>query len=60
VLECYHVAGEDDFILKVAVENISQYERFLLDKLARIKGVNRVNTIFILSTVKFNTKIHID
>lgn len=60
VLECYHVAGEDDFILKVAVENIQRYEFFLLDKLAKIKGVNRVNTMFILSTVKFNTKIHID
>lgn len=60
VLECYHVAGEDDFILKVAVENIQQYEKFLLEKLAKIKGVNRVNTMFILSTVKFNTKIHID
>jgi Lrp/AsnC family leucine-responsive transcriptional regulator len=60
VLECYHVAGEEDFILKVAVENIQQYEKFLLEKLAKIKGVNRVNTMFILSTVKFNTKIHID
>jgi Lrp/AsnC family transcriptional regulator, leucine-responsive regulatory protein len=60
VLECYHVAGEDDFILKVAVENIQIYEKFLLEKLAKIKGVNRVNTMFILSTVKFNTKIHID
>ncbi len=60
VLECYHVAGEEDFILKVAVENIQQYEKFLLEKLTKIKGVSRINTMFILSTVKFNTKIHID
>lgn len=60
VLECYHVAGEEDFILKVAVENIQEYEKFLLEKLTKIKGVSRINTMFILSTVKFNTKIHID
>jgi len=60
VLECYHVAGEEDFILKVAVENIQQYEKFLLEKLTKIKGVSRINTMFILSAVKFNTKIHID
>lgn len=60
VLECYHVAGEEDFILKVAVENIQQYEKFLLEKLTKIKGVSRINAMFILSAVKFNTKIHID
>lgn len=60
VLECYHIAGEEDFILKVAVENIQQYEKFLLEKLTKVKGVSRVNTTFVLSSVKFNTKIHID
>jgi len=60
VLECYHITGSDDFMLKIAVENIEQYEKFILNKLTRIKGVSKVTTNIVLSTVKFNTKIHID
>ncbi|MGD8306340.1 MAG: Lrp/AsnC family transcriptional regulator, partial [Ignavibacteria bacterium] len=32
VLECYHVTGESDFLLKIAVENIQEYEQFILQK----------------------------
>lgn len=60
VLECYHITGSDDFMLKIAVENIEQYERFILNKLTKIKGVSKVTTNIVLSTVKFNTKISID
>src|ERR1039458_405196 len=30
VLECYHTAGEEDFVLKVAVKDIPEYENFIL------------------------------
>jgi Lrp/AsnC family transcriptional regulator, leucine-responsive regulatory protein len=60
VLECFHVSGEDDFMLKVAVENIQEYEDFVVNKLTRIQGINKINTSFILSTVKYNTKFHIE
>lgn len=60
VLECYHVAGEEDFILKIAVSSIEEYEKFILSKLTKITGVNKVNTKFVLSTVKYNTKIKIE
>lgn len=60
VLECYHITGSDDFMLKIAVENIEKYEQFILQKLTKIKGVSKVTTNIVLSTVKFNTKIHID
>lgn len=60
VLECYHVAGEEDFILKIAVSSIEEYEKFILSKLTKINGVCKVNTKFVLSTVKYNTKIKIE
>jgi Lrp/AsnC family leucine-responsive transcriptional regulator len=59
VLECYHTAGEEDFVLKVAVKDIPEYENFILKKLTVIEGVNKVKTNFVLSTVKYNTKIQI-
>ncbi len=60
VLECYHLAGGDDFLLKVAVNDISDYENFMLTKLTKIPGVSKVKTSFILSTVKFDTKLNIN
>lgn len=60
VLECYHVSGEEDFALKVAVKNVKEYEAFVVNKLARIQGVTKIKTTFVLSTVKFNTKVFVD
>lgn len=57
VLECYHIAGEADFIMKVAVNNIEEYESFMLKKLTTLKGVNKINTTFVLSSIKYNTQI---
>ena len=60
VLECHHVTGENDFLLKIAVNNIQEYEKFILEKFTRIKGVNKINTSFILSTFKYKTKLKLD
>jgi Lrp/AsnC family leucine-responsive transcriptional regulator len=60
VLECYHIAGEEDFILKIMASSIKEVELFLLQKLTKIPGVSKVNTKFVLSTVKYETKIKID
>ena len=60
VLECYHVTGNSDFFLKIAVKDIQEYEKFILEKFTKIKGVNKINTSFILSTFKYKTKINLD
>ena len=60
VLECYHVAGEHDYLLKVAVADINDYEKFILEKLTKIEGVSKIKTSFVLSTIKYNTKLHIN
>ena len=59
VLECFNTAGEEDFILKVAVKNMKEFQSFIIDKLTRIEIVNKVKTSFVLSTVKYNTKVEI-
>src|SRR3990172_9305486 len=60
VLECYHVTGNSDFLLKVAVRDIREYEQFILKKLKKIKGVNKINTSFVLSSFKYQTKLKLD
>lgn len=60
VLESHHVAGTEDYLLKVYSRDIDDYEHFLLTALTRIKGVDRVRTMFVLSTLKRETAIPLD
>lgn len=52
VLECHHIAGEYDYLLKVLVESPNALEDFLSNGLKKIKGVVKSNTIISLSTIK--------
>jgi Lrp/AsnC family transcriptional regulator, leucine-responsive regulatory protein len=55
VLECYHVTGEYDFLLKVIIRNRKDLERFALERLTPIQGVRRIQTNVVLSEVKSTT-----
>ena len=60
VLECHHIAGEEDFLLKVVAGSPTDYERFVLERLTKIAGIEKVKTTFVLSSPKLETKIPID
>ena len=60
VLECHHITGEEDYLLKIAVRDIEEYERFLRTKLTGFSGISRLKTYFILNTLKQDTKIPVD
>ncbi|MCT4561326.1 MAG: Lrp/AsnC family transcriptional regulator [Crocinitomicaceae bacterium] len=57
VMECYMIAGGHDFLLKIIVTGMEEYQHFLLDKLSRVKGVTNVNTQFVMKSVKYSTAI---
>jgi Lrp/AsnC family leucine-responsive transcriptional regulator len=49
VLECYLITGQEaDYQLKIAVPNMDEYQRFLLNKITRIDGVIGVHSSFVL------------
>ena len=52
VIECHHLAGEYDYMLKVLIEDTGKLEIFLSDKLKSIQGVQKSNTLIVLSTLK--------
>lgn len=52
VLECYHVAGIYDYLLKVVTEDTQALEDFLSNTLKKIKGVSSSNTFIALTTLK--------
>ena len=57
VLECHHIAGDEDFLLKVVAASPGEYEKFVLEKLTKISGIEKVKTIFVLSSSKYETAI---
>lgn len=59
VLECHHIAGDIDFLLKVNVEDQEAYKGFVTENLAKIKGISRLHSWVVLSTIKDSTELHI-
>ncbi len=52
VLECHHITGEYDYLLKVALRNRKDLERFVVKQLTPIPGVARIHTSLVLSEIK--------
>lgn len=52
VLECHHIVGEYDYLLKVLVENTEKLEIYISHILKKTTGVAKTNTIVVLSTLK--------
>ena len=57
VLECYHLTGEYDYLLKVVLHNRKHLERFILETLTPIPGMDRVRTSLVLSEIKVTTAV---
>jgi Lrp/AsnC family transcriptional regulator, leucine-responsive regulatory protein len=60
VMECYHVTGETDFLLKVLVPNMRAYEDFVLGKLTKVKGIGNINSSIVMREVKHKMDILFD
>lgn len=60
VLECHHVTGEYDYLLKVAVRNRHDLERFIVERLTPMPGVAKVLTSVVLSEIKSTTALPLE
>ncbi len=52
VLECHHVTGAWNYLLKVRVGTTRDLERLLADSIKSVSGVQRTETLIVLSTTK--------
>ena len=60
VLECHYLTGEFDYLMKVIVANHNALERFLFEKLTRVKGVDKVRTSIVLNEIKASTALPLE
>lgn len=56
VLECYHVSGDYDYILKIYVENMEAYREFMVTKLTTLQHIGSTHSTFMIGEVK-NTNV---
>jgi DNA-binding Lrp family transcriptional regulator len=52
VMECYHIAGLFDYLLKIYSRDMVDYQNFITQKLASISNIGRVQSSFIMTEVK--------
>ncbi|MGE3829829.1 MAG: Lrp/AsnC family transcriptional regulator [Parvibaculaceae bacterium] len=52
VADCYLMTGQRDYLMRIVVNDLVAYERFLKDKLTRLKGVASIESSFALGEVK--------
>ncbi len=52
ILECHHIAGDEDYILKVRCAGTRDLEKLVSEDIKSIEGVVKTKTTVILSTIK--------
>ncbi len=57
VMECYLMTGESDYLIRVAVADMAALERFILDQLTPIPGLEKIRTSFTLKQVRYKTAL---
>lgn len=60
VMECFHVAGNFDYSLKVVVSDMKRYQDFLSNKLAAVENIAHVQSSFVMKEIKYQTAYNTD
>lgn len=59
IVECYLMAGDCDFLLRVVAPDLEGYRRFQIEHLGRIKGVSNIKTEVPMQKIKQSWEIPI-
>ena len=57
VLECYHISGDYDYLIKVLVEDMEEFREFMVEKLTKIDHIGSTHSMFMINEVKHTTAI---
>ncbi|WP_299225164.1 Lrp/AsnC family transcriptional regulator [uncultured Psychroserpens sp.] len=59
VLECYHISGDYDYLLKVIVADMDEFRDFMVKKLTTISHIGSTHSAFMINEVKHTTSIQV-
>jgi Lrp/AsnC family transcriptional regulator, leucine-responsive regulatory protein len=57
VMECYLMTGDSDYLIRVAVADMAALEKFILEQLTPIPGVEKIRSSFALKQVRYKTAL---
>jgi Lrp/AsnC family leucine-responsive transcriptional regulator len=57
VMECYLMSGDSDYLIRVAVADIGALEKFILEQLSPISGIEKIRSSFALKQVRYKTAL---
>jgi DNA-binding Lrp family transcriptional regulator len=60
VLECHHITGEFDYLLKAVFRNRNELQQFIVSRLTPIPGMARINTSLVLVEIKATSALPVD
>jgi Lrp/AsnC family leucine-responsive transcriptional regulator len=60
VISCFSMTGDMDYLMRVQVEDLEHYSRFVMDKLLKQPGVIDIRTNFVLERVKETTVLPLE
>lgn len=55
VMECYHMSGDFDFLLRIVIKDMEEYNHLLKKKLSKLPDVATMESFFVLSEEKYET-----
>jgi len=55
VLECFHVSGDYDYILKICIKDMEAYREFMVTKLTTLNHIGSTHSTFMIGQVKNTT-----
>jgi len=59
VLECYHISGDYDYLLKVIGKDMEAFREFMVNRLTKINHIGSTHSMFVINEVKHTTAITI-
>jgi len=59
IMECYHIAGNFDYLLKAQLSDMESFQQFILNKLSVNSNIAHVQSSFVLSKDKYSTALNI-
>lgn len=57
VVECYHIGGMFDYLLKVVAKDMREYQSFISTKLADLDNLGNVQSSFVMSEIKYSSQL---
>lgn len=57
IVECFSMSGQSDYLMRIVVRSVADYEVFLKKILLHLPGVGSINSSFALNCIKLTTKL---